>query len=304
MMKDGTAWDWTGLLLLSALWGLSFLFLRIAAPVMAPAFLVEMRVLSALAVMLPMCLIMGRYTEMLRHWKMILLAGLANMAVPFCLFSWAALHAGAGALSILNATVPFFTALVALAWFGQRLSRPAAAGLATGFAGVALLAFDPSWSAAGGGMLWAVGAALLACALYGFALNLVARRLSGVSGLAITTGGLICSTLLLLPAALWMRPEATPPAQAWLSVTALGVLCTGGGFLLFYRLIARIGPSNAVMTTYLIPVFSILWGSLFLGEDVTAFMAAGCALVLLGVGLTTGGIRLGPRRPERADGRG
>lgn len=304
MMKDGTAWDWAGLLLLSAIWGLSFLFLRVAAPVMAPAFLVEMRVLSALAVMLPMCLIMRRGAEMLRHWKMILIAGLANMAVPFCLFSWAALHAGAGALSILNATVPFFTALVALAWFGQRLSRPAAAGLAAGFAGVALLAFDPSWTAAGGGgVLWAVAAALFACALYGFALNLVARRLSGVSGLAITTGGLICSTLLLAPAALWTRPAEMPPAQAWLSVTALGVLCTGGGFLLFYRLIARIGPSNAVMTTYLIPVFSILWGALFLGEDVTAFMLAGCALVLAGVGLTTGG--LGPRgRPGRADARG
>lgn len=295
MTNDGTPRDWAGLLLLSAVWGLSFLFLRVAAPAMAPAFLVEMRVLSALAVMLPMCLIMGRHAEMLRHWRMILVAGLANMALPFCLFSWAALHTGAGALSILNATVPFFTALVALAWFGQRLSRAAAAGLAAGFAGVALLGFDPSWTAAGGVVPWAMGAALLACALYGFALNLVARRLSGVSGLAITTGGLICSALLLLPAALWTRPAAMPPAPAWLSVTALGVLCTGGGFLLFYRLVARIGPSNAVMTTYLIPVFSILWGSLLLGEDVTAHMAAGCALVLLGVGLTTGGIRTGAR---------
>ncbi|MED5386501.1 MAG: DMT family transporter, partial [Pseudomonadota bacterium] len=125
-------------------------------------------------------------------------------------------------------------------------------------------------------------------ALYGTALNLVSYRMQGVSGMAITTGSLFYSSILLAPLALWQRPDQMPQASVWLSVLALGVLCTGFGFILFYRLLARIGSHRAIMTTYLIPLFSIFWGYLFLAESITLAMLFGCMLVLAGVGMTVG----------------
>ena len=111
--------------------------------------------------------------------------------------------------------------------------------------------------------------------------------MKGVSGITITAGGLLFSTIVLLPFSMAERPEVLPQGSIWWSVFALGVICTGFGFVMFYRLIDRIGAGRAIMTTYLIPVFSILWGNIFLGESVTLIMVVGCILVLLGVGLTT-----------------
>ena len=209
------------------------------------------------------------------------------MAVPFCFFAYSAVNAGAGLLSILNATVPFFTALIAFIFFQQRLARLGFFGLLVGFCGVVVLMLGPSESLGITSQL-AIPSALLACVLYGIALNLVAHKLQGVSGVAITTGGLFFSSLILLPFALIEQPEVMPKGSVWFSVLTLGVVCTGFGYLLFYRLIARIGSQQAIMTTYLIPLFSILWGNLFLAESTTLFMVFGGMLILSGVGMTTG----------------
>jgi drug/metabolite transporter (DMT)-like permease len=190
----------------------------------------------------------------------------------------------------LNATVPFFTAIIAFIFFGQRLSRLGVGGLMLGFLGVVVLVFDPSGTSSGVGNLLAIPAALFACVLYGTALNIVAHKLQGVSGLSITVGSLFFSSILLLPFALWQQPETMPRGSIWFGVLALGVLCTGIAYLLFYRLIARIGSQQAIMTTYLVPLFSILWGNLFLAESITLFMVFGCMLVLAGVGMTTGNL--------------
>jgi drug/metabolite transporter (DMT)-like permease len=286
-MQKITSRDFIELLILSTIWGSSFLFLRIAAPVFGPVFLIEMRVVSGLVVMLPMCLLLGKVTELKQHWKMIFVVSLTNMAVPFCFFAYSALNAGAGLLSILNATVPFFTALIAFVFFQQRLARLGFFGLLVGFCGVVVLMLGPSESSGITSQL-AIPSALLACVLYGIALNLVAHKLQGVSGVAITTGGLFFSSLILLPFALIEQPEVMPQGSVWFSVLALGVVCTGFGYLLFYRLIARIGSQQAIMTTYLIPLFSILWGNLFLAESITLFMVFGGMLILAGVGMTTG----------------
>ena len=276
------------LVLLSAVWGSSFLFLRIAAPAMGPFFLVEMRVLSGLVVMLPMCFLLGKWPEFRKNWKPIFIIGLINMAVPFCFFSYAAINISAGLLSILNATVPFFTALIGFAVWGRKLSILAILGTALGFLGVVVLVLDPAAIAAGNMDLLAAASALFACVLYGLALNIVSQKLSHVSGLAITTGSLFLASVLILPLALWQMPAEMPELPVWLSVISLGVVCTGLAYMLFYRLIARLGTEQAIMTTYLIPLFSILWGSLFLAESITLFMVLGCILVLLGVGMTTG----------------
>ena len=286
-MQQITFRDYIELLILSAIWGSSFLFLRIASPEFGPIFLIELRVASGLLILMPICLLLGKFKELKQNWKIISIVGLANMAIPFCFFAYSALNMGAGALSIINATVPFFTALIAFILFQQKLSRIGLLGLLIGFSGVVALVFDPSESSGITSKL-AIPSALFACVLYGLALNLVAQKLQGVSGISITAGGLLFSTLFLFPLAILERPEVVPLGSVWVSVLALGIVCTGFGYILFYRLIARIGSQQAIMTTYLIPIFSILWGNLFLAESITVFMVLGVILVLSGVGMTTG----------------
>ena len=285
-MKRVSLRDISELIFLSAIWGSSFLFLRLTSPVFGPIFLIEMRVLSGLAVLLPLVLFLGKLAEFQKHWKMIAAVSLMNMAIPFCFFAFSAVYIGAGLLSIINATVPIFSACVAYIVYKERLSRSSLLGLLIGFLGVVVLMFNPGESFGSSGWL-AILSALLACLLYGTAINLTVNNLQGVSGLTITAGGLFVSSLVLLPFALWARPEVLPVGNIWWSVFALGIVCTGFGFVMFYRLIDRIGAGRAIMTTYLIPVFSILWGNIFLGESVTLIMVVGCILVLLGVGLTT-----------------
>tara|TARA_Y100001936_G_scaffold22406_1_gene19873 strand:+ start:275 stop:1159 length:885 start_codon:yes stop_codon:yes gene_type:complete len=285
-MKKVSLRDISELIFLSAIWGSSFLFLRLTSPVFGPIFLIEMRVLSGLAVLLPLVLFLGKRAEFQKHWKMIATVSLMNMAIPFCFFAFSAVYIGAGLLSIINATVPIFSACVAYVVYKERLSRSSLLGLLIGFLGVVVLMFNPDESFGSSGWL-AILSALLACLLYGTAINLTVNNLQGVSGLTITAGGLFVSSLVLLPFALWARPEVLPVGNIWWSVFALGIVCTGFGFVMFYRLIDRIGAGRAIMTTYLIPVFSILWGNIFLGESVTLIMVVGCILVLLGVGLTT-----------------
>ena len=285
-MKRVSLRDISELIFLSAIWGSSFLFLRLTSPVFGPIFLIEMRVLSGLAVLLPLVLFLGKRAEFQKHWKMIATVSLMNMAIPFCFFAFSAVYIGAGLLSIINATVPIFSACVAYVVYKERLSRGSLLGLLIGFLGVVVLMFNPGESFGSSGWL-AILSALLACLLYGTAINLTVNNLQGVSGLTITAGGLFVSSLVLLPFALWARPEVLPVGNIWWSVFALGIVCTGFGFVMFYRLIDRIGAGRAIMTTYLIPVFSILWGNIFLGESVTLIMVVGCILVLLGVGLTT-----------------
>ena len=275
------------LLILSAIWGSSFLFLRVASPAFGPIFLIEMRVLSGLVVLLPVFLFMGKYQELRSHWRMILLISLMNMAIPFCFFAYSALNMGAGLLSIMNATVPIFTALVGFLYFQNRLSKFGLGGLLVGFFGVSVLVFDPS-ETSGVTSYLAISSALIACILYGVAINLVSYQLNEVSGITITTGSLFFSSILLLPFAVIAKPEVIPQGVIWLSVLALGIVCTGFGYILFYRLIGKIGSQKAIMTTYLIPLFSILWGSLFLAETVSISMIFGGMMVLMGVGLTTG----------------
>ena len=285
-MKRVSLRDISELLFLSAIWGSSFLFLRLTSPVFGPIFLIEMRVLSGLAVLLPLVLFLGKRAEFQKHWKMIAIVSLMNMAIPFCFFAFSAVYIGAGLLSIINATVPIFSACVAYVVYKERLSGSSLLGLLIGFLGVVVLMFNPDESFGSSGWL-AILSALLACLLYGTAINLTVNNLQGVSGLTITAGGLFVSSLVLLPFAFWARPEVLPVGNIWWSVFALGIVCTGFGFVMFYRLIDRIGAGRAIMTTYLIPVFSILWGNIFLGESVTLIMVLGCILVLIGVGLTT-----------------
>ena len=287
--------DLLDLTLLAALWGGSFLFMRYAVPDFGVVPLIWLRVALASVCLLPLLLMKGQLGALRERAGAVAVMGLFNSGLPFLLIAWATLSITAGLASIMNAMTPVFTALIGALWLGDRLDGRRSLGLLLGLAGVALLAADKA-DFRPGGSGWAIVAMLLATACYGFAANHTRRYLQGVPALVNATGTQLVSALVLLPPALWSWPERMPGLGPWLAALVLGVACSALAYLLFFRLIARVGASRAVTVTFLVPVFGTLWGALFLGEPVTASMLAGGAVVLLGTGLATGVIG-GQRSP-------
>lgn len=291
--------DGAALVALAALWGAAFLFMRIAAPPFGPPALVFVRVAGAAAVLLPLLLWRGQGALLRRHWRPIAVVGLLNSALPFVGFSLAALVLPAGLSAIVNATTPIWAALVAWAWLGARPAALRALGLALGLAGVAALVLSKAGAPAvvdGPSPLLAMAACVAAAACYGLAANFAQQRLAGVPSLVLAAGSQIAATAALAVPAWWAWPTATPPAAAWAAAAALALACTGLAYLLYFRLIARIGPAGASSVTFLIPLFAVGWGTLFLDEALTAPMLAGGAVILLGTALATGVIGPGRRR--------
>jgi len=281
--------DFLDFILLAAIWGASFLFTRMTAPAFGPVAIAELRSAIAALVLLSMLQwrggvgdIRGLAPNALRF----VLLGAFNSAIPFTLFAYAALSITAGLASILNATVPLFAALVAWLWLRDKLTSWQWVGMAVGFAGVAWLsAGQASFKPGGDG--WAIGAALLASLSYGISGNFAKRYFAHVRPLAVATGSQIAAAALLLPVTLFYLPPAMPSIPDWLALLALGVFCTGIAYALYFKLIARAGPTKAMAVAFLIPAFAILWGVVFLAERVTAVMLSGCAIILIGTALAT-----------------
>lgn len=278
------------LVALAAVWGASFLFMRIAAPELGAAPLVAMRVGIAAAFLLPILLVRQGAAALRAHPFRLFVLGIINSAIPFFLFGYAASQVPAAYSSILNATAPLWGALVAALWLNDRLSATAIGGLVLGFAGVVILVGGRTTLALSGEML-ALAACLGATLCYGIGVNMVKRFGGGANPLAIATGTLIASTLFLTPFAAARWPSDPVSGGAWLAVLALGVLCTGFAYILYFRLIGSLGPARAITVTYLIPVFGMIWSAIFLGEAITLTMVTGTLVILLGVALTTGTVR-------------
>lgn len=287
--------DYRELLLLGALWGASFLFMRLGAADFGPLALVFVRVAGAAAVLLPIMAWSGQMPALKQHWRAIAFVGLLNSALPFVLFTIAALVLGAALMSVFNATVPIWGALVAWMWLGERPTLSRMLGLAIGIAGVVGLSWgktdfkpgDHGVSAAAG-----IAACLGAAVLYGIAGNFSRKKLVGVPPMAQAAGSQLSAAVLLALPAVWAWPAVNPSATAWLAVAALSLACTGLAYVLYFRLIAHAGATNAMSVTFLIPAFAIAWGWLFLGEVPTGTMLAGCAVILLGTALATGAVAL------------
>lgn len=283
--------DLARLVTLSALWGGSFLFMRLAVPEFGPVALVFVRVAGAALLLLPWLLLRGEGPALRAHWRQIALIGVVNTALPFTLFAVAAWALSAGLMAVFNSTAPLWATLIAWAWWGQRPGWWPAAGLMLGMAGVVGLSWDKAQVQSGGLPLspaLAIAACLAASVLYGLAANLAKRRLVGVPPLAVAAGSQIASALLLAAPALWLWPAAPPTAIGWGSSAVLAVACTGLAHVLYFRLIADIGAAKAVSVTFLIPAFAVLWGALILGEYPTLRMVVGCTVILLGTALSTG----------------
>jgi drug/metabolite transporter (DMT)-like permease len=292
--------DAVDLVLLAAIWGSSFLFIRIAAPAFGPVALVEVRMVTGALVLLPL-LAAGIGLPALRtHARRIALISVINFAVPFVVVTWAMLTLTAAFTSMLNGTVPMWTALIGALWFGERVRPPQWLGLAVGAIGVVVLVGDKvhfDRSGAGWTETVAVGAALLGMIFYGLSANVAKRTLGGVPPLATAAGSQIGAAVLLAPLAVATWPAQAPSAGAWAAALVLGVLCTGFAHLLFFRLIERVGAMRAANVTYLIPLFATLWGTLFLAEPLSLRLLVGGAIVLAGTALAVGVLdRLRSRR--------
>jgi drug/metabolite transporter (DMT)-like permease len=274
------------LVLLAAIWGGSFLFMRISAPVLGPALLIEYRVLFAALFLALVGFLLKKKLHLRAHWKHYLILGFFNSALPFLLFAFAARSLTASVLSVLNATAPMWGALLGAAWSRQRIGMRTALGLAFGTAGVALLVgFDSVAARPGAGI--AIAAALVAAFSYGVA-SLYAKSAKSVEPFANAHGSMWASALLVLPALPFFPASGQPTIGIMGAVLALGVLCSGIAYLLYFRLIADVGTTSALTVTFLNPVFGILWGALFLGEVVGWYTVAGSAIVLVGTALVTG----------------
>lgn len=268
--------------LLGAIWGASFLFMRVAAKDFGAAPLVEVRLALGALILLPF-LWRDRASFPLKLWPKLAIIAAINSAAPFVLFAWAAQRAPAGIGAITNAMAVLFTALVGFLFFGEKIGKQRAIALLAGFVGVIILA---SGKTAGASIGWAVAAGATAAFLYGIGVNLVRRHLTGLPPAATSAATLSCAALLTLPFAIAQWPQHEIPTQSWLSAALLGVLCTGLAFVMYYRLIARIGPARAVTVTYLVPLFGVAWAWLLLGEPVTITMAIAGAMILGSVAIS------------------
>ena len=281
------------LLLLAALFGASFLYMRIAAPEFGAYPLAAARVALAALVLLPVVIVRHESRQLIRNGKALVMAGLFNSAVPFACFSYAATVLPVGVSSLLNATTPLWGAIVAWVWLHDRPLPTRAAGLAIGFTGALVLFWTPLPASSPGNLHLAALAALAAPLSYGIAASFTQRYLSHTSALVNSAGSLIGASLLLAVPA-WLNWPTQPISwQSWLSVILLAVLSTAFAYILLFRLIGRIGPVRAVTVTYLVPLFGITWGALLLGEPVTSQMVLAGAIILLGTALATGML---PRR--------
>lgn len=296
---------------LAALWGASFLFIRVGVAEFGVAPLMALRVgigavfLAGLALTRHPPRALG--ASLRRHAWPLVVVGLLNSAAPFCLFAFAELTLSAGVTSVINATTPLWGALVAYLWLKDKLSAARAIGLVIGFAGVLVLVWDQVFSAHGphaappATTALAAAAALGATLLYGIAANYTKRKLTGVDPLVNAAGSMIGATVLLVPAAIATWPAAAVSAHAWGAVLSLGIACTGIAYFIFFYLIAHVGPIRAITVTFVIPIFGILWGALFLGERVSIAMLEGCAIVLVGTALATGVIKRIPGLTPRGN---
>ncbi len=282
-------------LILAAIWGASFLFMRIAASELGALPTAALRVTIAALFLWPLLHFKGHSALLRQHWKPIFLVGTLNSGIPFALYSFAVMHITTGMSSILNATVPLFGAIVAWLWLGDRPGLSRSVGLALGFVGVALLAVGSTLFKAndsGIAPLWAVLACLCATTCYALAASFTKKHIPSLPPLVTAAGSQMGASLALALPALWWRPAQLPGLHAWGALLALGIACTGVAYILYFRLIENTGPAKALTVTFMVPVFAIVYGVVLLGETVTPWMLLCGGIILAGTALSSGLVKL------------
>jgi drug/metabolite transporter (DMT)-like permease len=256
------------------------------------------RLLVGAAILLPIAAARGGLGLLRPHLRTVATLGLLNNALPFWLFGFAETRISSGLAAVIQAAAPIFTVLLAIRLDPtQRATGTRLAGIAVGFVGVALLV-----GAQTGGQVVGAIAVLAASLCYAASALFAGKRARGIPPLHLAAGQLGCGLLLMAPFGLLQLPDEAPPAKAVLAIVALGALGSALAYVLYFALIARAGASRAILVTYLVPAFALVYGAVFLDEKVTASAVAGLVLILAGTTLATGVARL--RRPRVAAGEG
>ena len=277
--------DLTRMISLAVIWGASFLFLKIGAPVLGPILLIEYRVAFGATFLLAASLLLKKPLNLKENWKHYFLLGFFNCAFPFLLYAFAAKTLSASILSVMHATCPIWTAVIAAIWLRQTLPSRSIMGMFLGIVGVGILVgFDKISIQPGAG--WAIVAMLLGAFSFGIAVT-YAKSTRSISPYANAHGSLWAATILIAPAIPFFPATASPTVSVMAAVILLGVLCSGIAYLLYFRLVQDIGPTSTLTVTYLIPIFGIFWGSLFLQEVIGWHTVAGSLFAILGTALVT-----------------
>jgi drug/metabolite transporter (DMT)-like permease len=304
------------LLVLGAMWGSSFLFIKVAVVEVQPAFVVAARLSFSVLTLLAALPLLGRFAgertgaipQVARLWRPLLILGLLNAALPFFVISWGTQFLPSGTAAILNSTVPLFTALLALTlpWFaGEQLGVLGAAGLLLGIIGVGILVggfggLVEGFSGTRSDALAGAGAILIGSGSYAVGGLYARHSMKGVPVTVSAVGQSAGGLLLVLPFAAFALPERLPSLQVIGALAGLGVIGTGFSLLLYFRLIANVGPTRTSTVTYLVPVWALLYGALLLGEGITTRSILGLVLILAGVAGVSGIFRLPRRKPPPA----
>jgi drug/metabolite transporter (DMT)-like permease len=287
------------LLLLTSLWGSSFLFIEIALREVEPSFLIMLRLLSAALVLVPVLVVhfgaRGAYGRLRDGWRPLLVLGAVNAAIPFTLIAWGQKHIDSGIAAIANASVPIFVALLAIRFRpSERVTGARALGIGAGIVGVAVLAgANPE------GGWWAVVGTLAVVAaafLYAVGALFAQSHVEQFDPIVFVTGSTIAGALIILPLGVAQAPDHVPGWEVWLAVAALGIGAMAFGQFVYYVLLEHHGSTRTALVTYLLPGMALVLGVVFLDEPLTVAAVAGLALVLLGVALGSGMLRPGRRR--------
>ena len=274
------------LIMLAAIWGGSFLFMRIAANPLGPAVLIEARVLCAAITLLLVSFYLKRKLSFNAHSKHFFILGLFNTALPFLCFAYAAQTLNASTLAILNSTAPIWAAIIGAIWTKTALESKVLLGLGIGVTGVSVLV---GWDAFNIGQeaILPIFAAVMAAFSYGIASNYT-KQAPKVEAFNNAHGSMWAAVLIVLPFVFFIPMREAPNLTITMSVILLGAVCTGLAYLLYFNLINELGAPSALSVTFLIPVFGILWGNLFLDEAIGINTVVGSILVITGTMLVTG----------------
>lgn len=284
------------LLALAAIWGASFLFIKVAVRDFEPATLVFGRVLLAALTLLPIALATSGLRGLRGSWLELTIMGALNSAIPFWFLSFGETRLDSGLTAVIQAAAPIFTVLIAMRYDpSQRASGARLAGVLVGFGGVALLV-----GAQQGGDLVAALAIAGSAACYAMGALFGGRRLQHLPPITMSFGTMAVATILTAPAGLLQLPHDAPGWKPVASVVILGVVGTGLAYILYFGLILGAGASKAILVTYLVPAMALVYGAVFLDEAVTAIALAGLVLILAGVALGTGAIGRVRTRPAAA----
>ena len=282
---------------MSVIWGVPYLFIRVADRGLEPAVIVSGRTLIGALVLLPLAARARAIRPVLPGWRWLILFAVIEMALPWYLLTDAERHLTSSLTGLLVAAVPLVGALLAIVLgHDDRITGTRAAGLLVGLLGVvALLGVDLDLGGAG---WWPVVEVMIVAVCYATGPVILARRLSGLPGIGVSALSLSVAALIYLVPGIVQWPSTAPPASAIWSVVVLGLVCTALAFVLFYDLIVEIGPTRATVITYLNPAVALLLGVLVLGEQLTVGMLVGFPLVLLGSVLATRGPRRAAAQPD------